>query len=385
MKVTVNNYLNARSGAASVNAPCFSYKNPGEFIDADQALIGTSIDGISVWYHSKKDGCYYWSGGIDEIEFKIDGLALDQLGENVMLFLAEAKSYYWQKFNTIIDGITGLYISHANNTHSLCFQVIQITQDVITSLPAVLFYKGFPINREIIEANFAELNWPYPGIDTPRKVSGSLSRMNYPDWGTCGIKVEGTAEANTGTFILTNFHVAAADLLKAGVLSYLKGDDSVKSVVMPSWNYAKNENNIIGCLYQGLFNEWHDLAIILLYDSSMVTNKTSDGTPILDTLDVFNMKAYQGRAILLYGSYSGKQSGIIISVNSSQIFRLNGKNYFKENLIQLGKISNAGDSGCPVLLDNSLIGILIGADNKYSYVLPIQRIFNYFNLKLSDI
>lgn len=391
MKLTVNKYLNARSGAPFVSSPSPFYLVPGTTIAIDEILIGEEIEGNSIWYHNKDDGCYYWSGGIQEVEFS-EGQDLTNVNTELRnSILSQAKQYYLFKYQNI-PGFTGISLAdkvtagQVTNGVNLSFQIThkQLNPDYL--IPPVIRFKGFEISTDVVEAGYARLQWAYPGEDQPKRISGSISRLSSDEWGSCGIKVEGTTPDNAGTYVLTNFHVAAADLLKEEEYEYdyTPGTDR-NECVMPAWTYSDNSENRIGHLYQGLFDAFHDIALICLNKPSAITNKTPDDILLKESLDIFNKDKYKTLFVHMYGSLSGRKKGTIVSVNSSQVFELNNKLYTKENLIQISRISERGDSGSVVILNELVIGILIGADSLFSYVIPIQRILNRFNLQLAQL
>lgn len=390
MKLTVNKNLNARLEKPSVNSSNPFYRAPGFTLKIDDVMPGDEIDGNSIWYHSKDDGCYYWSGGFSEVEFIINKFDIDTVSKELRnSILAQAKQYYLFKFQNTV-GFTGISIADKlinnkkSNHISLSFQVLQKTKNAEALIPESLHFKGFILLTDIVEAQIAELQVSYPGTDNPRKISGSISRKDINEWGSCGIKVEGLTKENHGTYVLTNYHVAAPDLLLNKQYMYWMGNDTqFKECVMPSWNYQKKESNIIGYLYRGLFDNWHDVALIKLYDPGRVTNYTPGNEIPVSGLDIFNDESFHGSKVTMYSSNTGRRETYIISTNSSQVFLIHGRKLTKENLIQVKKISQKGDSGSPIFLNGQVVGLLIGADDSYSYILPIQRILNHFQLKLS--
>jgi hypothetical protein len=378
MILTISNYLNARSGSPSVNAPTYAYKSPGDTISVDQVVAGDLVSGGTVWYHNADDNCYYWSGGIDTVEFVIDNSAIADLGDDaVMQILTEARNYFWNKFSSGLAGI-GIY---NNDGYILSFQ---FEQGCLPDNPpeGTVSFKGFSIPVSVKDAVIGAFTQPYPGTDTPRRISGSISAETQFLIGTCGIKVKSTIKGNNTAYILTNYHVAASRplILKQYAYPYPNSDDI--PCVMPAWSYAATAANEIGTLSQGLFNEWHDIAIVQLNSTNSVVNNTFNEVTVLESLDIFNKTSYQGKAVTMYGSMSRDQTSTIKSVSAAQNFRYNGITFKKSDLIQTGQMSQPGDSGAPVLLDGKLIGIILGDDTESTYILPIQRILNYFNLSL---
>ncbi|WPV01544.1 hypothetical protein SNE26_07130 [Mucilaginibacter sp. cycad4] len=371
MKITVSKYLNARIGSPSVNATIKTYKSPGDVLSIDAAVIGDDIEGNAIWYHNSEDLCYYWSGGIEEIEFAMATTDIGKKKENTMLLYTEAKGYFWRKFRELYPTINGVGIEH-DPIYLLKFQSANLTS---VNIPAALYFKGFKINTSIILSTNS--------IFKSHALGDSISRAKLNEFGSCGIRVKGSATNNSGDYILTNYHVVAPDLLLKKIFNYSADDDTaVLDCNMPSWTKAPNLNNRIGFLYQGQFDEWSDIGIIRLNPGVSLFNTTFNGKKINGHLDVFGDVDYEAKPVVLYGAQSGEKFGIIQSVNASQKFELSGQTYFKDNLIQISNASDHGDSGCPVVLGSKIIGLLIGSDALSSYVIPIQRMLNHFKLKL---
>lgn len=370
MKTFVSKYLNARIGTASVNAKIRTYKSPGERIDIDSVVIGDDIEGNAIWYLNSEDLCYYWSGGIDETEFAIKDTSFGSDRKKSMLIMAEAKDYFWRKYRDEIPELTGVTIEY-NDVFSLVFQYLNLQNSAI---PAILYFKGFTIPTSMVIAPNSEFHFI---------LGSSISRRGMEQWGSSGIKLRGTMTGNAGNYLLTNYHVAAVDFMEKDIFIYSYDKDSqFRFCSMPAWFDNPNSTNEIGWLYSGLFTDWHDVALIYLKSDLDMRNVTFDGTEINGHIDIFNDPEYERKHVVLFGAKSGRKSGHILSVNASQRFAQGTKSYYKENLIQITNTSNPGDSGCPVLYNQQLIGLLVGSDTLSSYVLPIQRILNNFYLKL---
>jgi hypothetical protein len=375
MILTINNYLNARSGAATVNSPVYKIKEPGSTIDADKALIGDLFNDSRIWLHNAKDDCYYWSGGIATNEFAIPGNDINLLKEDQpMQVLSEAKTYYWQKYAD--KGLNGISIERDDNGYKMSFRFKSI--DDLSKIPGVeITFRGFTIPSVVIQGTKGKFSMPRSNF-----VSDSLSAVQQNEAGTAGIKVNGTRPNDKRTYLLANYHVAAFSLLKKKQYTFPYPNSEEIDCVMPSWSKVQSLNNKIGTLSKGLFNDWHDIALVLLDNPDSVSNTTLDGTPISQSLDIFNNADYKNKTVTLYGAVSGVNDATIFSVNAAQNFEYLKTDFKKDNLIQMTRISEEGDSGGPVLLDGKLVGLLMGFDDDYSYVLPIQRILNFFHLSL---
>jgi S1-C subfamily serine protease len=146
----------------------------------------------------------------------------------------------------------------------------------------------------------------------------------------------------------------------------------------------------IGQLSAAALNNYQDTALVKVLDTynDPVNEITGLGTitGIHALQDIKNnlQKGIHDR-VVMHGAATGSvTSGTIVSFSSSQpIPYLNGQHPISMyDLIQTTRISNKGDSGSAVLDDsNRLIGLLIADDSLYSYIIPVTRILNEFNLQ----
>lgn len=386
MQLTVSKYLNARKEKPAASAFCPFYRSPGETILINKVVIGEKLDGNSIWYYAPSDNCYYWSGGFLETEFSLPEAEILLQEKEYITLMAEAQVYFLSRYLLYDKNITGISVADkrvgtAGDTkkgHFLVFQVEKKTVRPVITIPPVLYYKGCIINTDIVEAGFASFQSAF-------FLGESLSRKNETEWGTCGLKVEGTEWFNQGTFILTNYHVAAFDLLRNQIYDYwVEGEKKLKECVMPSWISERKRSVSIGHLFQGSFLGGRDIALIKLDDPGAVLSATDANGYVRECIDIFNDPSFKGWELTLFGAASKRRTGTIISVNAQQRFSLNDRVYLKEGLIQLTRISQSGDSGALLLLGDKVAGLLIGADEHYSYMMPVQSILNEFKLKLSQ-
>lgn len=393
MKAMVKTYLNIRSDQPAIlvnNNP--GYYKPGEEIEVNSTVIGQTYKGNNIWYRLGNNA-FVWSGGIEGIEFswnETDFMALDQQQQHDILLMA--KAYYAGHMLSDEYGVTGIYIGKKmtgdieSTVLCLVFQVKEKADQVSwKKIPASLPFKGFSIPTDVVEEDLMEMQFQFPGDSLAGRPGGTLSRVNFQDWGTCSFVAEREEDGFTNFYLVTNYHVAAFDLLRQQKFSYdVAKNDQLLQLVMPSWQADHNQQNKIGFLYKGLFDEWHDTALVRIPDATNVTNLLSAGVKINDVLDLVDDETFLGKMVTMYGGSSGVMSNKkIISVNSSQRGRINGQPFIKNELIQVEKMSNGGDSGSPVLIGDQLIGIIIGADRNNTYVLSAAKIINFFNLKIS--
>ena len=393
MKALVRSYLNIRTDQPQIdenNNP--GYYSPGDEIEVVETLIGQLYKGNNIWYKIANNA-FVWSGGIDGAEFIYNENAFQLLNhqqQHEVLLLA--KEYYAAKMLGDEYGVTGIFIGKKIKDNieasylSLSFQVKEKANDVPwQKIPSVLPFKGFAIPTDVMEEDFMEMQF-FPGDMLAGKPGGSVSRMNNKDWGSCSFIAERLEDGFTNYYLVTNYHVAAFDLLVQQKYSYdVSKHEQFLHMVMPSWVSAANDENKIGFLYKGLFDEWHDTALIRIPDDAKISNSVEDGFKISGVLEVVDDETFLGETVTMYGGFSGKVSNKkIVSVNSSQRGRINGQHFIKNELIQAERMSSGGDSGSPVLIGDKLVGIIVGADRNNTYILSAAKIVNFFNLTISS-
>jgi hypothetical protein len=376
-KLTLIYPLFQRRTPSNEEAP-LGYLNNGSTLTIEDVVIGKPIDGNSLWYKAD-DGLYYWSGGMADAEFMMKKDFTQLSLKQQYQVASEAMRYYYGKISITIDGLTGMSVAFKKSDgrykdhYALVIQVKQKSKTAAISIPEFLPYHGFPIPTDIEEAE-----------KTVSSVLGdSVSRKNFLSDGSAGFIT--TRLDGDELILVTNYHVACPDLIKGPPrrLSFTEDDMLVEaSVVMPA-----RSQNIIGKVIEGRLDAFNDVALVQLNESVLINNDIKDigeisGTRTLQSIeDGFQPQSVQLR---MFGAKTNAVTkGFIESCNASQtIVYLNGAfEHELHGLIQVEKMSQPGDSGSAVLdMSNQLVGILVAADNKFSYVLPIENVVQNFNL-----
>ncbi|AUP78600.1 hypothetical protein [Flavivirga eckloniae] len=97
--------------------------------------------------------------------------------------------------------------------------------------------------------------------------------------------------------------------------------------------------------------------------------------------------------VTLISSKSGRRDGYLLDHNTTWVVAYSNEKQYKGNIILVGStphrnnsktLSQGGDSGGLVFHKNSqkLIGMILGGNNKFTWVLPLKDTFNYFELTL---
>ena len=358
------------------------YLDTGSWVNMCEIVIGKSIDGNSVWYKTE-DGYFFWSGGFTEVEFEFLPAALYLLDEQAqMQLLAEAIEFCWLKYKHI-NGLTGIFIGGKKTGEtiepglSLVFQVSEKKEVAAAEkIPGAILFKGFRIPTDVLAVQLATFD-AQPG-DT-------CSRINVLDvWGSVGLKVRRKENEEVSFYFLTNYHVAANNLIANRVFGYhfpqpLGG----RQMMVPSQFSDPANLNFIGAMHEGIFSSFHDTALILLGDPSACSNTLPDGSNISGSVDLANDASFIGKEATIYGAVNKGKQRKIRSVNSSQFFSVPGHVHEMKQLIQIDKFSQPGDSGGAVMIGTSVIGLHVGSDDQFSYAIPITRILKFFNLEIA--
>lgn len=175
-------------------------------------------------------------------------------------------------------------------------------------------------------------------------------------------------------FGLTNYHVAAEQLLQNGKFSYDVTRGDPRHDVFVGGNSCR--------LHVGAFEPNLDAAFVFLGSNLVVSNALPDGIRINTSTFIEGPISVSERgkiASLYLPSRAGRFNTPILENN----IPLNHRLVRFTNLIAVRKCSRGGDSGSLVLLDrNILLGIIIGGDEVYSYIVPYFKIHSFFPLQI---
>ncbi len=375
MILTVNKYLNTRIGEPSTNAVCNTYKMPGDNLDIDKVVTGSNIDGNSIWYHCKDDNCFYWSGGISEIEFELENQVI-----NEYLLFAIAKDIqnnHYFEYSKKIEGYKGCGIGYKNfdkkNTISLIFFVA--TKNEIENLqnpvPEFIVHKGVKMQTdvtEVKESNFQlaiENNPVNPDPDniSPLQMGGKIFQQNHSkEYGTR------TAIVKKGNkkYILSCCHVMMLGSQEINFRNENFSNSEVEVVVPDLFNQVNYTLKV----------SWSNCQISSDYaladaDENMQMQNFFNGRFINDIADEGDINLLLNHEVESIGRVSGLQTGTILATSTT--CEISGKSF--QNIIMTTRMSTFGDSGAPVVKDNLLIGfVFAGDDENYSYIIPVHHI-----------
>jgi hypothetical protein len=386
MKVTVNKYLNARVGEASTNASCQFYRSPGDTIEIDNVLIGTEIDGNSIWYKCNEDGCYYWSGGIEEIAFELSTLKISKL--LLIAVLKDLQKRKYVEFLNSIEGFTGCGIGYKNyNKYGELVIAFFVKQkggnvDITRQVPKFIIYKGFRIMTDVVEMKSGVLQYvpnppllvPDPDKHIPGAIGGKIYQSGFPGFfGTASLKVL----KDQRPMLLGCCHVMAFEKFRNTLtVTRISGAEGYTLDIFDTLTGRVRKLKVL----EGVFDGSIDYALAELPNNDFITNHVNG--------KLIEKFATEGDIELLWldkvqavGRVSRLQEGIILHTSSQITFSNANEAITFKNIIITEKLSTGGDSGAPVVKNNIFIGYVFGGDDqKFSYIIPFYKLNKFCSI-----
>lgn len=198
---------------------------------------------------------------------------------------------------------------------------------------------------------------------------------NYSrEFGTASLFV---ADDNNIVYALTNYHVAAQDMMFKGIYYYrlavgaTQPDISIKS---PDGSLTP------GLLNTGTISHVVDIAFIQVQmPVNPDINILPNGQRVQGKVAVRPIPgSFQGKPVVVYSHFNPGGINSTILNNSAPVYTADPNIYFTEMIQLAQRVTNGGDSGSIVCTpSNAVLGIIIGADSQYSYVLPFYRITDF--------
>ncbi|MEZ5106645.1 MAG: hypothetical protein R2757_19235 [Draconibacterium sp.] len=197
--------------------------------------------------------------------------------------------------------------------------------------------------------------------------------------GTLGLFVKKEDEAyKDKTFLLSCYHVLCPSEFATKVGSYKANVANGRAVLAPG--KVDGNSQPIATLIEGAFSNKIDAAIALVNEGVLIDTKPWRLNPVNPSVrSQYSLE--HGHRVRFTGRSSGQMDGTIESYWGS--VNLKSENCSFEEIIITSKISTKGDSGGCVYDENDRpIGILFADDESYSYLIPIQTIFDTLKIKL---
>lgn len=270
---------------------------------------------------------------------------------------------YKNLFNIDTENITGFRIDkkNGNGNYSIVFHVAnkkQLEEVPETKRIPSHFFISFPdgINRKI-KTDVEETGASGFHFSVCQTVlpNGDLNL------GTVGVFVR----QNAAIYAVTNYHVAAWSHMLAGNFSF-NGDENGSFI-----------DNQPANLILGLFSNEIDAAFIRVADPTQISNQFANGMAIKSFAKGPITPGAIGQMLTVY-SRSNPQGINGILKNNSAVFNTRFRNLLLNGVIQIDRlITTNGDSGSPVMVNDILVGIIVGGDESYSYAIPFHKIWSF--------
>ena len=169
---------------------------------------------------------------------------------------------------------------------------------------------------------------------------------------------------------LTNYHVVAGDRMANNDFFFNGNDNNIFVEDQPE------------SFVEGTFSNEIDVAFIQLNNHVNTSNTLIDGTTITGYVGGPITPQAIGTTIRIYSRINQQAFDRVMS-NNAAIFDTGFNNIKMKDIIQSAQpITKHGDSGGPVLIDNSILGIIVGSDDSYDYIIPFFKIRNFKPLEI---
>lgn len=381
MKIIVTKYLQVRQKAPRMSKDSHVYLSPGSVIEVEPKLMkGDLYQGNDQWYKGL-DGNYYWSGAVKKIT-KIPqqtiaaGLGNYSNAEIAKMAIQQNKQTLLKKFpniNTVSDAVNDL---DAQQSHIIA---IYLKDSNVKGIPEKLNVKlpdghKMVLSTEIIKSSgiakihYAQLTTEVANSNKPA-YTGSIC---------CAVKY---ADRNDFTGLLTSAHIYTLGAYNDKYNGLLNASQQEQVLVDKS-------NKAIW--YLKVMSSKQDLGIVKLTSAEKKdANYKSFNNSYYQISDI-DVKTATPNVSILSKNNNSRDAYILDYNVGIDINYDNGPSY-KKNIILIGTtndrdtsqtVSAGGDSGSCVYHKETgkLIGMLLGGNDKFSFVLPIQETLNAFNL-----
>lgn len=197
-----------------------------------------------------------------------------------------------------------------------------------------------------------------------------LSTHSY-EFGSMGLFVN---DFSANTYAVTNYHVVAKTLVDGGQFFYERDP----SQTTPDVTITDTDGSIINGIFDlGAINTDVDVAFVQVNRTPDIMNQLPGTNSLNGAWDRPKVLAAKGKAVRIFSFYS--QGGGTTINNTAVSINDPSTGIVFSNLIQLSAVvTHSGDSGGLAVDElNTVIGIVVGADNYASYLLPFYKIANF--------
>ena len=210
-------------------------------------------------------------------------------------------------------------------------------------------------------------------------ITSEVDSIYSDDFGTAGLFV---TDNSNRVFMLTNYHVVAERMIQDGTYYYRRPTSQIRNDVKILTNPT---TPITGRFEEGLVSKDIDAAFVELFippDPRM--NLLPDQNIVRGIVSTRPYPpSFNGKSLFVYSYFNRNGRQGTINDNSSIVHTANPNVFFEDVLQITPKITRGGDSGGIVVTPSfAVLGIVVGADNNYTYVIPFYKIDDFKNVFL---
>lgn len=310
---------------------------------------------------------------------KINNIYFDELAEEKQYSIVdEYISLNLEQLFSNFPFITGVYAGRKKikgeeiEIVSLILQV-ENKSDFDTPIPEHIIFRNYKIPTDIEMASKTKPNL------SNSILNNGVSRINDAEYGTLGFPVN----YNGDLHVLSCYHVFFNMELKSGTREIKNGNViKNKEVISPPLSETGNNMNEIGEVVSGEISNFLDIAVMRPNPEFLEQLKKEKMPSRYRTL----ARKHQNKIYLRFWGNGSKRivESKLKNISVVQPITYEGLGEVSlRGLIQLEKCSLGGDSGAAVYdLSDNLVGIILGSDSLYTYVISAYNIFDKSDYKL---
>jgi hypothetical protein len=203
-------------------------------------------------------------------------------------------------------------------------------------------------------------------------ITGKVNSSYSINYGSAGLFV--TDDFNK-VFMLTNYHVVAELMINNQQYYYRRQPNHYQNDVRISNGNA----NIFGRFEQGIISHHIDAAFVELFiQPHNGMNMLPDGNKVNGRISTRPYPiSFIGKLLTVYSFHNKEGRNGIINSNSFVLYTGHPDFYFQDIIQITPRITKGGD----VLTPNfAVLGLIIGADDYYSYAIPFYKINDFKNI-----
>lgn len=204
------------------------------------------------------------------------------------------------------------------------------------------------------------------------QIGDKTQHTHSSTFGTIGLFLK----RNGQIYGCSNMHVLGEPLLRHSINSYYQ---DISQQTVRNSIFSSSQNITQGFLEQAIFGDL-DAAISRIDDTNLINNSIknigiNNGIIILsDSNYNLPVKISTNRGILFS---TVRRFGVALPTQYYNVYAT------LTDLICLDRVATGGDSGAVCVTNNSkLVGIVVGSDQMFTYLIPVWKILNYFNATL---